>query len=66
MVQAKGQYDATYRLGNTTVHIVAPPPMTEQQIENILAGYDRIFWCWWESLTAKDQMRINNELEKAR
>ncbi|WHH58280.1 hypothetical protein [Petroclostridium sp. X23] len=27
------KYDATYKFGNTTVNVVAPPPMTEEELQ---------------------------------
>lgn len=55
------KYDATYQFGNTTVHIVAPPCMTAEQIESVLKDHDRVFWHWWNSLSTEEQLRINAE-----
>ncbi len=38
------EYAATYKFGNSTVHIVAPPPMTEKEKENILRGFYKKAW----------------------
>lgn len=53
------KYDATYQFGNTTVHIVAPPDMTAEQIESVLKDHDQVFWYWWNSLSTEEQRRIN-------
>jgi hypothetical protein len=42
--QRKPPYDATYHLGNTVVHVVAPPPMTEAEKEKIL--YEFYYHAW--------------------
>ncbi|MED1863334.1 cell division protein FtsZ [Fictibacillus nanhaiensis] len=33
------KYDATYKLGNTTVNIVAPKNQTKEQIDKVLEEY---------------------------
>lgn len=33
------KYVATYKIGNATVHIVAPPPMSDEEIEAVLRKY---------------------------
>ena len=57
------KYDATYQLGKTTVHIVAPPPMTEEEKVEILAEFHRLAWEAWNSLPVKERQRINAEIE---
>ena len=42
------EYDATYKYGNTTVHIVAPPPMTQEEIEKILDNFHMAGWAIWK------------------
>ncbi|RAV22221.1 hypothetical protein [Paenibacillus contaminans] len=37
-------YAKTYTIGNSTIHIVAPPPMTEEQKERILDDYHAAGW----------------------
>lgn len=39
------KYDKTIKIGNTTVHYVAPPPMTVEEIKKIL---DEINVAAWE------------------
>lgn len=55
------KYAATYKFGKTTVHIVAPPPMSEEAKEEILREYDRAFWAAWNSLPVEERLRINAE-----
>lgn len=58
------KYAATYKFGKSTVHVVAPPPMTEEEKEKILREYDRAFWAAWNSLTVEERLRINQEAEE--
>ncbi|WP_156478583.1 hypothetical protein [Anaerosporomusa subterranea] len=56
-------YAATYKLGKTTVNVVAPPPMTEEQKEQVLCGWRRAFWAAWDSLSDEDKLALNAEAE---
>ena len=38
------KYDKTIKIGNTTIHIVAPPPQTEEEIDRILDEYHKAGW----------------------
>lgn len=42
------KYDATYKFGNTTVHVVAPPPMTEKEKQKILKEFHQAGWEIWQ------------------
>ncbi|MDK2824539.1 MAG: hypothetical protein PWP71_2457 [Clostridia bacterium] len=57
----KKKYDATYKIGNTTVHVVAPPPMTKEEIDKVLKEFHQAGWNIWNSLTPEEQMKINKE-----
>ena len=46
-------YDMTLRIGNTTVNIVAPPPMTEEEKERILDEFHAAGWAILEELEGK-------------
>lgn len=59
-----GKYAATYRFGKTTVYVVAPPPMTQEQINAVLAELHRANWDIWNSLSTEEQIRINAEAKK--
>lgn len=59
--QQKPPYDATYHLGNTVVHVVAPPPMTEAEKEKILYEFYYHAWNAWNSLTVEERLKINAE-----
>lgn len=56
------KYDATYRFpgSKTVVHVVAPPPMMEQEKEQILQNYDRAFWAAWNSIPVQKRKQINS------
>ena len=60
------KYNATYKFGKTTVHIVAPPPISDEEKEEILREYDRAFWAAWKSLSIKERLRINAECKVGR
>ncbi|WP_232695509.1 hypothetical protein [Brevibacillus daliensis] len=47
------KYDMTYKEGNTTVNIVAPPRMTEEEIEKVLEDFHKAGWMIVKSLRAK-------------
>lgn len=40
----KPEYAATYQYGKTTVRIVAPPPMTREEKEEVLNEMHRVGW----------------------
>lgn len=42
-------YDETYKIGNTTIHIVAPNP-SEEEKEAVLNELYRVAWEIWESV----------------
>lgn len=49
------KYAATYKIGNATVHIVAPPPMTEEEVEHVLREYHTAGWAIIEELIMQEQ-----------
>ncbi len=38
------KYAATYKLGNSTIHIVFPPPMTQEQKEQVIRDMHLAGW----------------------
>lgn len=38
------KYDKTYKFGQTTVHVVAPPPMTDEELEKIEKEIHKTAW----------------------
>jgi hypothetical protein len=62
--QEKPKYDATYHLGNTVVHVVAPPPMTEEAKEKILRELYHHAWNAWNLLSVEERLKINAEYDK--
>lgn len=55
------KYDVTYKLGKTTVHVVAPLLMTEEEKEKILSEFYTAGWAIWNSLPREVRLRINQE-----
>ncbi|MEN6566327.1 MAG: hypothetical protein ABFC57_08485 [Veillonellales bacterium] len=53
------KYDATYKFGNITVYVVAPPPMAEQEKETILREYYAAAWEAWDTIPEKQRLQIN-------
>ncbi|MDA5109949.1 hypothetical protein [Brevibacillus thermoruber] len=47
------KYDATYTFGNTTVHVVAPPPMTEEAVDRVLDELHAAGWAILDELEEK-------------
>jgi hypothetical protein len=58
------KYDATYHFGKVIVHVVAPPPMSDEEKGKILSEYYRHAWAAWNSLPAEERLKINKEYEK--
>lgn len=58
------KYDATYKLGNTTVHIVAPAPMSEEEKEKRVQEFYLAGWSAWNSLPVEERLRINKRHEE--
>lgn len=46
-------YDATYEIGNTVVHIVAPPKKTQAEVDQILKEFHRCGWSILEEIEEK-------------
>lgn len=55
------KYATTLKLGNTTVHIVAPPTPPKEKIEQILSEYHAAGWAIWNSLSDEQKRKINKE-----
>jgi hypothetical protein len=54
MSKAKNEeFATTYSIGNTIIHIVAPPPMTEEEVEKVLAEYHSVGWSIIDELNEK-------------
>lgn len=60
-MEEKVEYAATYKFGNTTVNVVAPPPKSEEEIKKILTDFHRAGWDIWNSLSAEEKIQINKE-----
>lgn len=59
LLKSSQNYDATYRFGHTIVHVVAPPPKTQEEIERILSEYNRAVWKCWQSILQAEKGNIN-------
>ena len=57
------EYAVTYKFGKTTVHVVAPPPMTEEEIEEVLRDFHLAGWTAWKTLSRKEQLALNAEAD---
>lgn len=55
----KPEYAAAYKFGKTTVYVVAPPPMTEEEKEKRLHEFHRAGWAAWNSLPIEERRKIN-------
>jgi hypothetical protein len=57
------KYAATYKFGNTTVNIVEPPPISEEEKQKIIHDFHLAGWAAWNSLTREEQLALNAEAE---
>ncbi|MGJ0847472.1 hypothetical protein ACR77J_12345 [Tissierella praeacuta] len=53
----KEKYDATYKFGNTTVHVVAPPPMTDEEKNKILDEFHQAGYEIWKNLSVEEKLK---------
>ena len=63
IVQGNIQYDATYYLGTTVVHVVAPPPLTVAGKEKMLREFYYHAWNAWNLLSAQERLTINADYD---
>lgn len=59
------EYDATYKIGKTTVHVVAPKGMSEEEKQRILAEFHKAGWAIWNSLPLEKREEINKACESS-
>lgn len=50
-------YDKTYKFGNTTVHVVAPPPMTDEELEQIEKEIHEAAWAILERIEREKEVK---------
>lgn len=55
------KYDKTSKIGNTTVHVVAPPPMTDERLEQIEKEIHAAAWEIIRELEEKKQSATKGE-----
>ncbi len=53
----KEKYDATYKIENTTVHVVAPPPMTNEEKERILDEFHQAGYKIWQKICTEEKVK---------
>lgn len=55
------KYDATYRFqgSKAVVHVVAPPPMTDEVKEKVLSEFHMAAWAAWNSFPVDQRLKIN-------
>lgn len=53
----KEKYDETYKIGNTTVHVVAPPPMTHEEKERILDEFHQAGYKIWQKICIEEKAK---------
>lgn len=55
------KYDKTIKLGNTTVHIVAPPPKSDEEIKKILRELHNVGWSIIDELAEKEEQALGTD-----
>lgn len=55
------KYDATYRFpgSKAVVHVIAPPPMSEEEKEKKIRAFYKAAWAAWNSLPEEERLKIN-------
>jgi hypothetical protein len=53
------KYAATYMFGKTTVHVVAPPPMSEEKRELVIRELHIAAWAAWNALPVNERLKLN-------
>lgn len=53
------KYDATYKLGKTTVHVVGPGELSQEELDRRLKAYHLAGWSAWNSLTTEQKIAAN-------
>jgi len=61
----ENKYDATYQIGKTVVHVVAPKNVCEDERKKRLRDFHLAGWSIWNSLPREKQLEINNEEKTA-
>jgi len=44
MTEQQEKYDATYKFGNTTVHVVAPKQITPEKFDRVMKEFHNAGW----------------------
>ena len=56
------EYDKTYKFGQTTVHVVAPPQMTDQELEQIEKKIHQTAWEILERIQEKEENNVKSKM----
>lgn len=57
----ENKYDATYYPGEGIVHIVAPEPMSDEELEWRKKEFYEACWMAWNSLSTDAKLRVNTK-----
>lgn len=58
------KYDKTLKIGKTIVHIVNPPQITQEEIEQVLKDYHTAGWAIIDELVEKEDPLVNTEMKQ--
>jgi hypothetical protein len=56
---------ATYKVGNTIIHIVGPQNLSEEETHKRQQEFDSAGWIAWNTLSVDERIRINQECSKS-
>lgn len=59
------KYDATYhsKAGDSIVHVVAPGPMSEEELEKRIREFHHAGWKAWNSLSIQKRLLLNGKVK---
>jgi hypothetical protein len=55
---------ATYKVGNTIIHIVGPQNLSEEETHKRQREFDSAGWIAWNALPVDERIKINQEYSK--
>lgn len=61
----ENKYDATYQIGKTIVHVVAPKDVSKDEMQSRIRDLHLAGWAIWNSLPREKQLEINNQVNTA-
>lgn len=57
------KYAEMYCYGKAIIHVVAPSPMTQKELDKRIRDFYSAAWDMWNSLSIEDQIQLNAEAE---